>query len=380
MAANTGNPFYVQPLGGMGPEIGRTLQGIGQTMQANREAEAARMREEEAQKAAMDALRSGDPSKMAEVSIKFPGISENLERAFGYSSEATRPIVEQTYSSVLANPERAIEYLQQGIAGVEAKGGNPQNMRRDLQAFMSDPASALKAVEMGVAGMAPKVYEAYKSQSLGEDMTANQKDYLLAKKEGFKGTFMDFKQALSADPKSGLEVLKLQTQILDIQDRINQRKTESERTAKLEDKKTRGLVKNIDGLVDTVDKAIGQAKDFSATGIPGAVTADIPGSPALKLRKTVATVQANLGFDKLQQMRDASPTGGALGAVSERELDLLQSTIANLDPNAGEEQLVENLNKVKEHYSNWKRTLLGETPSGGANLSIDELVNKYAKP
>src|SRR5690606_31260540 len=70
----------------------------------------------------------------------------------------------------------------------------------------------------------------------------------------------------------------------------------------------------------------------------------------------------NLGFDQLQAMRDASPTGGSLGQVSERELTFLQGTVANLNPNLGEERLKEQLAKVKRHYENWKLTLQGVNP------------------
>ena len=49
-------------------------------------------------------------------------------------------------------------------------------------------------------------------------------------------------------------------------------------------------------------------------------------------------------------MRDASPTGGALGQVSERELALLQNSVAALEQSQSKEQFVRNLNIVREKY------------------------------
>jgi hypothetical protein len=59
-------------------------------------------------------------------------------------------------------------------------------------------------------------------------------------------------------------------------------------------------------------------------------------------------------------MREASPTGGALGAIAVQELTALQSTIANIDPNQSEAQLKANLKKVRKHVNAWRKTMGGE--------------------
>ncbi len=97
---------------------------------------------------------------------------------------------------------------------------------------------------------------------------------------------------------------------------------------------------------DTIDKAIGQSSAWT-TGFLGSATSRVPGTPGYDLRNTLNTIKANIGFDKLQAMRDASPTGGALGQVSEMENVLLQSTIAAAEQSQSKDQLVENLNKIK---------------------------------
>jgi hypothetical protein len=106
-----------------------------------------------------------------------------------------------------------------------------------------------------------------------------------------------------------------------------------------------------------VETSIGKALQMAgpmSTGFVGARLRKVEGTPAYNLASEIETIKANLGFDRLQQMRDNSPTGGALGAIAVQELVALQSTVANLDPNQSEEQLRENLGRIREHYDSWR--------------------------
>lgn len=120
--------------------------------------------------------------------------------------------------------------------------------------------------------------------------------------------------------------------------------------------KVKGQLDKAQTVINSVDEALSKISPLS-TGLLGGITQVIPSSPAYNLDKIIDTINANIGFDTLQAMRDASPTGGALGQVSERELALLQSTIASLKVGQSQEQLKNNLQKVKTHYENWKRTV-----------------------
>ncbi len=62
----------------------------------------------------------------------------------------------------------------------------------------------------------------------------------------------------------------------------------------------------------------------------GAALGGWPGSQAQALKTILNTIKANVGFQSLQEMRANSPTGGALGQVSERELAYLQATMGDI--------------------------------------------------
>lgn len=101
-----------------------------------------------------------------------------------------------------------------------------------------------------------------------------------------------------------------------------------------------------------IDRAIALAQSggvgpLGTTGW-GSLMSAVPGSDAGNLASTLNTIKANIGFDKLQAMREASPTGGALGQVSERENVLLQSVLGALDQSQSQDQFVANLQRLKQ--------------------------------
>lgn len=113
----------------------------------------------------------------------------------------------------------------------------------------------------------------------------------------------------------------------------------------------------------SVLKEIRDAKNLVGytTAGAGGVLRNLPMTSARDLDAKLTSIKANLGFDRLQQMRDASPTGGALGQVAVQELTALQSTIASLDQLQTPGQLKAALDKIDKHYTNWQKTLQGDT-------------------
>lgn len=135
-----------------------------------------------------------------------------------------------------------------------------------------------------------------------------------------------------------------------------------------------------DAVLDTVREAK-KMTGWSTTGV-GGVLASVPMTEARKLAGHVETIKANLGFDRLQQMRDMSPTGGALGQVAVQELVSLQSTVAKLDQLQKPSDVIKALDKIEKHYTKWKETLGGATGGATGDFSkpannIDSLLDKY---
>jgi hypothetical protein len=123
-----------------------------------------------------------------------------------------------------------------------------------------------------------------------------------------------------------------------------------------------------------VNGAITKAKGLvsrTSTGF-GSLLSGIPTTDARALEGQLNVVKANLGFDRLRQMREESKTGGALGSIAVKELERLEAAVATLDTGLKGQQLIDALDAVSTHYNNWlaerqKLTKKADNaPAGGA--------------
>lgn len=73
-------------------------------------------------------------------------------------------------------------------------------------------------------------------------------------------------------------------------------------------------------------------------------------TPAGAVAGYIDTIGASTAFERLQKMRDESPTGGALGNVTEKELDLLKSAIANIDPTKSDADFQRSMDVIMDRY------------------------------
>lgn len=98
------------------------------------------------------------------------------------------------------------------------------------------------------------------------------------------------------------------------------------------------------------------------TGFFGERLSNVGGTAANDIRASLDTVRANIGFDQLNQMRQASPTGGALGNVTERELNFLQAVLGSVDQSQTEAQFRQNLRRLRDVYYEIINYGLGNRP------------------
>jgi hypothetical protein len=112
----------------------------------------------------------------------------------------------------------------------------------------------------------------------------------------------------------------------------------------------------IDAVQTTVNDALRMVGPLTS-GFAAKPFASVPGTPQYDLAKQLETIRANLGFDKLAEMRANSPTGGALGSVAVKELEGLQASVANLDQFQSPARLKANIEKIQGHYNRWKKAV-----------------------
>ena len=119
------------------------------------------------------------------------------------------------------------------------------------------------------------------------------------------------------------------------------------------------------GTFDSLNRlATGANELLSSPGLKGIVGIqgkfpNIPGSDAANAQALLETLKSQVGFGVLQAMRDASKTGGALGAVSDAEGKRLEANLAALSQAQSIEQFRASLGKIVE-YSNGAKDRLRE--------------------
>lgn len=270
--------------------------------------------------------------------------------------------------------------LAQGFA---AMGNNPglQKFAADVAAQRTEGRARNKTVEYlranGRGDLADMVEKgliggreaaSVLMQKPKDDRTALMKNYEFAKQTGYKGSFNDFLRSGGAGGSvvnvGGNQVQRVGDFAV-VPDEASEAgvrfvpipgsKAAQEAQAGAERQEVAAgqaaqketvVSGSIDTLIGQIDK--GGIFDLPESGIVGNLLGRLGvNQEAVDFRNELATVQANIAFDRLQQMREASKTGGALGAVSERELDLLMNAYGNINQSTSPARLKENLQTIK---------------------------------
>lgn len=115
---------------------------------------------------------------------------------------------------------------------------------------------------------------------------------------------------------------------------------------------------SFDRLASTANEILNHPGLAGITGVRGKVP-DLPGSDAANARALLNTLKSQVGFGVLQEMRNNSKTGGALGSVSDAEGKRLENNLAALDTSQGIDQFKKELQAIVE-YANGAKDRLRE--------------------
>jgi hypothetical protein len=237
--------------------------------------------------------------------------------------------------------------LQEALAGLPANASD-EDVLGVLRQF-GDPDKIVASIEKRNAA---KIAADAKAQL--------EKDKIEAARERERERIEARKELATLVGSQRNAVTDLQRQLL--QDKID---TQRQKVTDLEDKKKtaqaneEAKAQNVIGIIDNV---LPKVSGLNTAGVAGKALSFVPGSDAYDVARNIETIKANIGFKELSDMRQASPTGGALGQVAVQELNFLQAAVSNLDVGQSPQQLRDNLAKVRKHYTRWLATTRGEIP------------------
>jgi len=128
----------------------------------------------------------------------------------------------------------------------------------------------------------------------------------------------------------------------------------------------------VGNALDDIDRLMKSAT-LPTTGAIGSRLASMPGTAAHDISQALSTVGANISFSQLQQMRESSPTGGALGNVTEGEQKMLQNSFAALSQSQSTEQFKTNLGRVRAVFERivHGRTLTPQERKTGGPMTME---------
>jgi hypothetical protein len=195
------------------------------------------------------------------------------------------------------------------------------------------------------------------------ETTDDIREYEYARDQGFTGTLQDFMlaQRRAQNPGAGPQVVGDMVMIPDPESPSGYRLEpipggETAREAEQAEEQQALRDESTVRTGSIVLEDIGRVRDrvessrLPTTGWAGSRLQNVPGTAANDVRALTQTIRANIGFDRLQQMRESSPTGGALGNVTVEELARLESVLGNLEQSQSEQQFLENLDRLERIY------------------------------
>lgn len=107
------------------------------------------------------------------------------------------------------------------------------------------------------------------------------------------------------------------------------------------------LLYKIKLAVDTLQMS---REQFGASGFGHGLTEKVSGLPAATVAANLNTLGGNEAFRALAEMRANSPTGGALGNVTENELKMLRNSAAQIDPSSDDATFQSGLKHLISRY------------------------------
>lgn len=244
--------------------------------------------------------------------------------------------------AVSNTPQEAAAYIQNGVqSGILT----PEEGQRGLSQIPQDPAA----------------YKQWRDQINQSMMTAAQRAELAngrysGVQQSTAGAYRVGKDGVEflIDPTTGKRVMPIGADVANAGALAGAKTAASEQAKRDVAKPTQAIEAKaaLDSTSSSLDRTIELANGIMSdpalgriTGIMGMIP-NRPGGDAANAQARLNTLKSQIGFAVLQAMRDASKTGGALGAVSDAENKLLQNNIASLENVQDEAQLRQELQKI----------------------------------
>jgi len=169
-------------------------------------------------------------------------------------------------------------------------------------------------------------------------------------------------QAPLTDAEIRLQKLQIQNEENELKDRQirieaqKEKETIATKTNAASALRTIDAVNEIQNILDNNPEK--NTMDFAGPTGKSSFFSFVRGTDAKNVDVLMNTIAAAFGFSTLAEMREASPTGGALGAINEKEMELLINSVIALDQGMSRDLFQKQLGKITTHFT----SVLDKTP------------------
>lgn len=341
-----------------------------------------RSQQDEAQSQMMNeinqGLKSGDPLSIAQLSIKYPQMSEQIKGAFGFMDEATEGNFRDTNFAILSDPSNTEKYLNERISFLESVGGDTSQPMARLEMYRKNPEQFLKTTEGITSAMYGPQYKSWsESQRSGEPekMTEYQSAMVKNKEEENRLRALENEQKiLDRQLKRETDEVKRE----ELQRKIEESKAKTEQAIATKDASAIDAYQAGQDTLDLIDRIESHPGFSSYVGAKGASSLfglkdePVAGSEAASVAGMIETLSSKNFMNSIQQMK-------GMGALSDAEGKKVSSAIESLNPNMKEADFKRSLNVIrditKRGMDKQSKILGDKAPS--KSLSDDELLKKY---
>jgi len=357
------SPFFVDPLNDQGGNLAGLGNMVGEA--AKRKTEMAKA--QQSQQEVMDAFDSGDPRRMAEVSMKFPEVSENFNDGLQLGEERQKEAAtgfQRTLMLMDPTDQQGIEQaFAQRVKDINDAGGNPENTIASYNAYVEDPEAFLAENEMVFAGRAPEEYKVF-TESLEPGESKNVQRSVEIPGQGF--TLVHEDGTLGWQP---YDATTAAAYAASQEEAVKQARTVAEETTAAE-----GVVRARQAMEDSVNTGAFKARESLPRITRMAQLADIAqtGFGA----ETITKAKLLFGWDvadeeefmALANAEILSAANNLSGALSERENEYLEAVGPGIGKSQeGNARIIRNLavlaNNAIERQGAWRAHRESDLPT-----------------
>jgi hypothetical protein len=268
------------------------------------------------------------------------------------------PDVEVKDYKAIRSPDGSVSYVGMTKDGRVINTGQQPFEKPEVRSFGNfmggvDPITG-KVQNYGAMGQTPESVASNATAMRGQNMTDARARESLAQADSHFRT----QQGTASKPASGYEVDASSTPGNTVWKPVKGGPADIKQQGMLTQDTS-----SLNSSTNSMDRlAIAANEVLNSPGLPGVyglrgAVPNIPGSDAANAAALLNTLKSQVGFGVLQEMRNNSKTGGALGAVSDKENAMLQANLAALEKAQSVEQAKLSLKKIVDYAQGAKDRL-----------------------